>query len=216
MKSLPYTLLLVVLTFLACDDDNNLRGSGNVITEARDHFGFRRIDVEDALNFTVTFGPAHSVVVRADDNLIDRLQTSSSGDLLRVGLASGSYNNATFEITIVTPELVELVQSDATSGSVSGFLGVDRLRLEVNDASNLEFEGSTSTLELICEDASRIRAFDLTAANAEVRVRDASNVELTVTNELTGQVRDASTLSYRGQPSIDVSVSDASQLRNAN
>jgi hypothetical protein len=61
-----------------------------------------------------------------------------------------------------------------------------------------------------------LSGFGFDDVDCEVILNSASELKITVTGQLSGAVRSASTLRYRGNPAIDVSVESASELVDAN
>ena len=61
-----------------------LVGSNNAETEAREVEGFAEISVGGAIKLDVTIGPAISISVTADDNILPHVKTEVSGDRLKI------------------------------------------------------------------------------------------------------------------------------------
>ena len=86
--SLSAALLFVTLVASACNVSvlfgDGIEGSGVVVTESFDLGGFDEIRVSSAFEVDVEVGPEVSVVVRADDNLIEHLEVEVDDDRLRL------------------------------------------------------------------------------------------------------------------------------------
>ena len=80
MKHIIY--LLFILSLLgSC---SHKTGSGNIISEHRSASNFDGISVGGGFDVEVKTGPAISVVVEADDNIMKHIETSVSGNTLKI------------------------------------------------------------------------------------------------------------------------------------
>lgn len=216
MKYLLFPLLAISLFLTTSCDNDQSEGSGNVITDDRTSGAFTTIDIEDAFEVTIRQGAEHRVAVSADDNIISRVNTSTSGGTLNVRLGNGSFRNVTLRVEITAPELERIELNDAIRANLIDFVSTNAMTIDINDASRLDMSGSAPSLELNINDASRIEGFDFTTATCNAEVNDASRVELTVNDRLEGRVRDASTFRFKGSPELSIETSGAGSVINAN
>lgn len=216
MKRFLFLLLAAGVLFATGCDNDQLEGSGNIITDDRSGDSFSVIDVSDALDVTINQGSEHRIIVRGDDNLITRIITSVSNGVLTARLQNGSYRNVDFSIEVTTPTLTGIVFNDATEGNLLNFVSTEGISIELNDAADLDMSGSSPSLDLNVSDASDLNGFSFTTEVCTAGVSDASDVSLTVTERLSGSVSDASEFRYRGNPVLDITTSGASQVIDAN
>lgn len=216
MKYLLFTFLTTALFFTSACDPDRTEGSGNVITDDRTAGAFSTIDVDDAFELTIRQGAEHSVTISADDNVISRVNTSTSNGTLSVRLANGNYRNVTLRIEVVAPELELIDLSDAIDAKLIDFNFAGTMAISLSDATKLEMSGSAPRLNLDIDDASEIKGFDFTTGICNAQVSDASKVDLTVDDRLEGRVQDASTFRFKGNPERTIEVSGASSVIDAN
>ena len=155
-------------------------GSGNLVTEEMDFSDFTIVEVGSAFEVEITQSDSYSVSITADDNLLDYIQVSKTGDTLTIGLKSGySYQSLTLRAKITMPELYELELSGATRGSVEGFSSSHRFILGLSGASSLDmFDMSAGDIEIDLSGASRVTG-DITASgDAPFTLSGASTIEL--------------------------------------
>jgi hypothetical protein len=216
MKYLLFSFLAIGLFLTsACDNDQN-EGSGNVITDDRTTSTFSAIEVDDAFEVTIRQGADHQVLISSDDNIISRINTSTTNGVLTVTLSNGSYRNTTLRVEVTAPQLDRIELGDAIRGELIDFVSANDLIISINDATKLDMSGFAPKLELNVNDASQVNGFNFTTSTCNTSVRDASKVELTVTDRLEGSLRDASTFRFRGSPEQAVEVSDGSSVIDAN
>ena len=103
MKYLLFSFLCLSLLFTTSCDNEQTQGSGNVVTDDRTTGEFTQIDIRDAFEVTIRQGNQHQVLIRADDNVLSRINTSTSGGVLTVRLGNGSFRNVPSKLTSLPP-----------------------------------------------------------------------------------------------------------------
>lgn len=207
------TLLLSLLNF-GCSKEDDFTGSDTIITVTRELSSFTKILAQDDLTVKVRQGTAQLVEVTVNDNLQNQLKTEVDNNTLNIALENGSYSNANFEVNILMPDLESLQLNDNTRGDIA--LDLNELELTVNGSSELQLAGSAQTLNINNNDAGEIEGFDFTTAVLNINARDASELEITCSDELNGTVNQAATVRYRGTPTINASTSEDGQIIDAN
>ena len=177
-----------------------------------------------AANFVVhlrTGGPAQAVV-RMDDNLVDRIDATVTGGVLRLGIKPGmNVRNATLSADVTVGRLDRVASSGASRvvltdtvrsptlqlvvsgvGSVTGPVQVDRLQAGVSGAGTVGVFGQVQDFHLEAAGASRLPLGDLTAHRLNAELSGASHAVVTVSDTLAVEATGASVLRYRGSPRI--------------
>ena len=122
-------------------------GSGRAATENRPSGVFDSIRDTGCADIVVRVGPAPSVQVQADDNVIPMISTSLSGGVLSIG-SKGGFRTADAPKVIVTlPHLARLDLAGSGDVQCSGVAG-GRLVLTIAGSGDLKAEGSADALEL--------------------------------------------------------------------
>ena len=81
----PSILLLIALLASGCGFQM-VNGSGKVATETRNLSGFSSVTLAGIGNVYITQGPAESLRIEAEDNLIPYFDTSVQGGTLKIGI----------------------------------------------------------------------------------------------------------------------------------
>ncbi|MCK5846906.1 MAG: DUF2807 domain-containing protein [Bacteroidales bacterium] len=222
-----FTLLSFTFIF-----QSRINGSGNVIKQTRELSTFNAIDAGNAFDIIITKGDNQSVVIEADDNLMEKIITSVKGNELKLS-TKGSINNSTkMKVHITMAELIgvdlsgaatllsesrfdnddmEIEQSGASSMELK--LRCKNLDIDISGAANIKLSGFTNNMEAECSGASNISAFNLEVENAVVDCSGASNAKLFITKSLSGEASGASNITYKGSPTkIDIRTSGASDV----
>ena len=77
-------MLTIVLAGCDIASGPSLRGSGVAKTETRAVGDFSEIEVANAIRLDATVGPATSLVLTTDDNILPHVKTVVSGERLRI------------------------------------------------------------------------------------------------------------------------------------
>jgi hypothetical protein len=174
-------------------------GSGELGREARQTASFDAIDVSGPFQVNVQLGPAASVEIMGDDNVVPKVVTTVQGTTLHVDLPGRVVTKLPLQAVITLPALVDLEASGAATVTVAGVTG-EQLDVEASGASRIALGGEIQALELDVSGASTIDAQALTATQAQVEASGASTANVRVTGSLVAEASGASTIRYHGQP----------------
>jgi hypothetical protein len=100
LKSTPFGSFNIDLFQNVDTSGERITGSGNVITENRPLSGFDRVEMEMNGDLEIQQGPAESLTVSAEDNLLPLLITDVSGGKLTIRFIPGANVRATKPIQI--------------------------------------------------------------------------------------------------------------------
>jgi hypothetical protein len=197
-------------------------GSGRLTSRTIDLSGVTSVVAEaDFVVHLRAGGPAQAVVTM-DDNLVDRVDASVTGDELHLGIKPGSsVRNATLSAEVTVGRLDRLATSAASrvvltstitspalqmvvsgAGSVIGPIQIGQVEADVSGTGTLGLSGHVSDLHLRAAGASRLPLADLTVRHLDATLSGASHVVVTVSDTLAVQATGASMLRYRGTPEI--------------
>jgi hypothetical protein len=199
---------------------SSVTGSGRVVSHVIPVSSFSRLEVGLAFDVRVSVGAAEAVTVHVDDNLVDELDVSVSGDTLHVDLKSGaSVSNATLKADVTVRALESMAASGASNISLADEIeagklsvtlsGASRLdgriktsdgRLEVSGTSRARLAGSATSLEVTESGASGLEAEDVTVGSLVIDLSGASSAAVTVTDTISAELSGASQLRYSGSP----------------
>ena len=170
---------------VSCTRDR-VRGSGNVVARDIAVASFSRLEVGSAFEVTVSLGGQPSLTLRIDDNLDRHVDVGVDGDTLHIGLRRGtSVSDVTLQAAVTAPSLAQIQGSGSSRIRLQDPLAGEDLRLELSGASRLDL-----ALEQLQVDA------------LEVGLSGASNAEVWVRRTLSATLSGASSLRYRGSPTL--------------
>jgi hypothetical protein len=209
------------------------KGSGDLETRVLGFSDFNRVEVGPAFRIEIARSDMFSVSITADDNLIDEIEVSRSGDALVIGLTSGGYDFTTLRAEITMPELYGLELDAATTCTVEGFdsshdfdatltaasmvtgdMTVGDAYFNISAASRVDLSGSARDIVVEACAASVADLADFPVNNADVTLTGASQGTVNLDGTLDANLSSASTLEYIGEPAMgDIQASGASTLK---
>jgi hypothetical protein len=145
-----------------------VEGNGNLETRQENVRGFTEIDIGSGIGLEVVQGDASAVSIKAESNVLPRIQVEKQGTLLRIYTEPGlTLRTRGMLAKVIMPRLEKLtahggsqvslafdIPKSRFSGSVSGgarirgTLAADQVRLEVSGGGSVTLEGMCSALGL--------------------------------------------------------------------
>lgn len=234
MKNSILLLTMAVLLFSSC---RKVIGHGPVETEMRPVSNFTGIasSISGQVNFTID--PVPSLEVRAQDNILDVLETNVVNGVLEIKFKKGT-NVSTFrEITvnIKGPSVDYLFVNGSGDMHVRGNLVTSDLETKVNGSGKLEIDQATisNELEAKMSGSGDSRIYAGTIKNADVSVSGSGGIDISgaeaekadasvsgsgyitirVTQTLDANVSGSGTIRYGGNPVVTSHVSGSGKVR---
>ncbi len=238
MKTIKRIGLVILLTGLVAAMPSTsfakkyVRGNGNVKKETRKVSSFNAIDISSAFEIYLTQGNSESLVIEADENLLDVIITEVRGGVLKIYVDENIRNSKTMKayISFKMLSMIELSGACNLHGEnrfklnnleieVSGASDIQmdftasKVYLDLNGASEIEFSGSANQLIIDASGASDLHAQDFEVKDCSIDASGASTIRVFVTDELSVDASGASTVRYKGSPGISIDTSGASSIR---
>ena len=193
------------LFFTACWDGYHssepIYGSGRIVSERRTLPECSAIVIRSACDVYLTQGNEQTIVVEADDNIIDEVITKKEDGNLVVGLDDGSYSRIKVKVFVTLKSIRKLVIDGAGNISVSRSINADNLETAINGAGNITLKGGGNYLGCIVNGAGNIQADEFISNKVDAVVNGAGNCTVNVTNELIASVNGVGSIYYYGNPS---------------
>lgn len=234
--SLAYVLLAGLFLFSSCKE-NVVRGKGSLTTETRQVQSFDKIIIDVAIDATIVVGGAHSMEIKAKENLHDHIKTEVNGTTLRIYNDDIIYNRDDITATIHLPTISMLEINGAADAVVKGDVKgpnfelkvfgasevdieqvhVDSMSVNLSGASELKIAGGTAgAARYKVTGAGEIRANGVETKNATAKVSGAGEMDLFVTEKLDADITGAGEINYKGHPQITSDVTGAGELIDKN
>ena len=225
MKAITLVMSLVMLTLFANAQEK----------QTRDVPAFSGIEVSGAYNVYLRMGDKSSITVIADEEVIDKIETTVSNGILEVDFDEDWWDwnsgNKKMDLYITLSTVKELDFSGACNIESKNTLTGSLIDLEASGACkmdltfdctslNLDFAGATKAtlagrctkINIDASGACAIYAADLQAKSMNIDASGASKAEVNVSESLNIDASGACKVRYKGNPSITQDVSGASSV----
>jgi hypothetical protein len=202
----PFYLAMISILFLfstGCSDDDPLDndkivGTGPIVTQNLDLDSFNKIENVGVANFYITIGTPQSVVLKAQQNIIDVMTYEVMNQTLKVGLQENvsieNHEEIRFDIIMESINNIELV-------------GVGDFTLTGDDQEELTINVSG---------VGNIKAFDMRVGTCLITFTGVGDCEVYVIDELTVILSGVGNINYKGNPTINSTITGTGELINSN
>jgi len=205
--------------------------------DERDIGAFDRIKVSQAIEVELRKGNDEKVSITASGIDIDRVVTEVRGGTLRIYLDGHRFpRRMDVKVLVTFTEIIGIYVSSAAEVYSQSVIKTDNLDIDVNSAGSIELEleansveieassagsvelaGKVIELEVGVSSAGSIRAYDLEAEEAYIRVSSGGSVKVTVTKKIDARASSGGSVRYRGNPNKEyTSSSSGGSVRRSN
>jgi len=184
--------------------------------------GFTGVHISSGIDVLLTEGNQFEVVVEADENLQEVIETELRGNMLVVGTDRVNIRRAEAKRVYVTlPRLEELKISSAgdcdgqtpfrcedlrisisSAGDLSLEVEADRIDVDISSSGDAKITGKANVLDASLSSAGDLDAWDLEARVVEVNVSSAGDARVFATEEISMDASSAGNIYYRGDPRV--------------
>ena len=210
----------------------SVKGNGNVTEEVRAVGEFDRIKVSSGLDVYITQGSPAKVVVIADSNLHESIETSVEGGILKV-TTNENIRWAKEKKVMVTVDKLSGVQTSSGANVWSqGQIMSENLELKASSGANLTMEVNAKFLSADCSSGANIKLSgvakeaeletssganlkgeELKADQCKMRASSGGNVSSTVVEKLAAHSSSGGNIVYYGEPtSTDINSSSGGNI----
>ena len=235
-KTILLALFALSVVFTSCDKDEDVTPSTNVTTVTKTISGYTGVDVSEPFMVYVTFSDTEETIrIEANANLQQYITCEKQNDLLMISIDDNvdiSGGNTVLKVYISTKQLDAFYGTGASSiqlqneliGSnlmveltgactFTGTINVNQFNSELTGGSILNIVGNSGSFNIEATGASNMESYDFTTNDFTADLEGASNVYLTVQQELDVTATGASNVYYKGDGVIvNQNLSGGSQI----
>ena len=205
----------------------SVRGSGNVIEEGREVSGFDRVALDGMGEVILEQGETHSLVVEADDNLMQYIKSTVRGDQLTINIKSKRPIIPTkgLKFYVTVPNLEAVSVDGAGSVNISS-LEAETLELDINGSGNISVDeleatalvigvdgvgdidvaGEVNSLEVDINGSGSFNGKHLESDVANVDIDGVGNAKIHANDSLDANVDGVGQVVYYGNPTVSQNV----------
>ncbi len=209
------------------DGLRSVRGSGNLVSEERPVSGIERIALYGIGEVEVTLGDSESLVVEAEENLLEYLETDVDNGVLELRTRNlinlQPRRDIRYLVTVQSVEGLEIFGSgnitldraDSTamrlliagSGDIKiGELRADSLDITIPGSGDIRLSGEVGRQTINVAGSGKYHADDLLSQSAEIRVAGSGDMTLWVVEDLTVRILGSGDVRYYGEPSVSQTI----------
>lgn len=197
-----------------------LTGSGRLQTEARPATGFEAVLLEASFRVIVRQGAVEAVQVRADDNLLNQIETlvetRSGSPTLVVRWKRGVYIRNSSDITVTVDAMKVRALSASGSGNIeAGSLKGDRLRLVVAGSGDIRVQDAqVDDLDTSIAGSGDVKAGGK-AARVKVSIAGSGDADLSGVNadDVKVSIAGSGDAQVTAQQALSVSIAGSGDVR---
>jgi len=225
MKTIKIVLAVILATTLtSCQFDFNtgINGNGNVVTEERPvSSDFTEVRGSAGLDVYLTEGTENKIVVEADENLMDLIETNISNGKLTIRSAKniGRSKAKKIHVTFVSLDRIEassgadvivnsvikskILRLDCSSGAdIEVEVFANELYAETSSGSDIEVSGKTNILYANASSGSDLNAKKLQAITCNAKASSGADIVVTVNKNLDAKASSGGDIRYYGNPDL--------------
>src|SRR4029078_1843003 len=151
-------------------------GSGVAATQAREVAAFQSVDLAGSNNVVIRVGEKQSVVVKADDNLLDRVTTEvHSGELVIANTPGSFTTKSPMRVEIDVPAL-DAVTLSGSRASVVTAVYARRPPEHLPGSGQLTGDGAATRLDVTVGGSGMVQLTRLVASNVQAAVSGSGSI----------------------------------------
>ena len=161
--------------------DNTVAGNGVPARDERAVAALPALDVSGAMQVEVRVGPAPSLLVEADSNLLPYIRTETRGDTLRISSERNLRSSNPIRVTYTVPQLAQLRHGGSGRLLVRG---LDGAPLEVRQGGSglVKLAGAVGSLDAKLSGSGHLDASELKSTSVDLNISGSGRMTV-------GQVR---------------------------
>jgi hypothetical protein len=192
--------LLYHLDVFGASSSSTTEGSGVSARQARDLAAFNRVELAGSNNVVIRVGEKQSVVVRADDNFLDRVTTQvQSGELVIANTPGSFTTRSPMSVEVEVPTLNALTLTGNGNMVVSG-IEAESLMVSLPGNGTLTGSGTARRLDVTVSGSGTVQFTRLVANDARAVVSGSGSIFITATKTLAASVSGSGAILYTGNP----------------
>jgi len=228
------TISVIAACVLLCACTVNIvRGSGKLVTEAREVRGFHRVSLADSGEVILTQGERESLTVETDDNVMPHVVTEVQNGTLTLRTKIGmSISPTRLRFTLTVKDLdaitvsgsgnlhAERLETDSIEIEVTGSgdvridaLEADEADVRLTGSGGADLAGEVRAQEVNVSGSGSYQAGDLRSVKATAKTSGSGSATLWVTESLDARTSGSGSVHYYGDPSVNASSTGSGDVK---
>ena len=206
-------LISTVFFFGGWSPFGDVVGSGNLVTKEQLFSDFTSLDARSGFLVEISKSNEYSILVTTDDNVMEFIEITKSGDTLNIGVKWGSsIRSTTMKVEITMPELDSLELSGGSQGNLEEFSFTNSFSIDLSGGSGLVALGEANDITIDATGGSTLDLSDFSAHDVNVELSGGSQATINLDGTLNADLSGSSHLSYIGDPTLNIERSSGSTI----
>ena len=237
MKLAALLLMAFQLMLTSCNfiSDRRIDGNGVSSTQNRSVGDFHSINASGGMDVIVSQGPASSLKIEADENLLQYIETRNEGGSVEIYTRDGfnldpkagikvyatapDFNDITVSGSGKITSTGKITSSDELNTGVSGsgdiIIEVDApsVKTHISGSGSSTIKGTTKEFSADISGSGDVRCFDLMSENTEIDIAGSGNAEVYASKSLNVDIAGAGDVRYKGTPTVKQSIAGSGSVK---
>jgi hypothetical protein len=237
MKLAAALLIGSQLAITSCNfiSDRRIDGNGVSSTQNRSVGDFHSINASGGMDVIVSQGPASSLKIEADENLLQYLETRNDGGRVEIYTRDGFNLDPKAGITVyaTAPDFKDITVSGSgkikstgkitstnelntgVSGSGDIIIEVDApsVKTHISGSGSSTIKGTTKDFSADISGSGDVHCFDLMSENTEIDIAGSGNAEAYASKSLDVDIAGAGDVRYKGNPTVKQSIAGSGSVK---
>ncbi len=228
--------LAIIFSTSSCIEDITVKGNGIEASESRITSNFDRVHSSGNFRVHITEGTKNDVLVTADENLLQYIETFVKGDALQIEVKGirNLKNTLPMEVYVVTPELKGIKLSGSGTITTNYFYtnkmdlvlsGSGRLiaAFEANEidallsgSGSMELTGAADNASFLVSGSGTINGYSFDLYNCKTTTSGSGDMWVNVDHYLDSRISGSGNVFYYGSPEVKTSISGSGSVISNN
>ncbi len=223
---------IIALLSTSCLDRINVTGNGHPASETRTVTSFSKVKSDGDFKVYITNSEEAEITLRADENLLQYIETYVSGETLHIDIDGIHSVKAVvpMEVYIYTPQLEGIVQSGSGtiisdyfdsdhfdlilsgSGRVDAEFGAESADILLSGSGRINVAGSLDEAQLTISGSGDVKGINMQVKSCHTLTSGSGNMWINVEDYLDVRISGSGNVYYDGNPRIDTSISGSGNI----
>lgn len=231
-----YAAILITMAVVSLSSCEKVVGKGPVVTESRTTGSFSEIEFSVPGSIRYEQAESREIVIEAQRNIIDVIETRVSGDQLKVYVRNNTNIKSHEEIiiTVKGPGVHTIALQGSANLNIPGVFTPTNAKLSLSGSGNINVNSiETHRLDVNISGSGNIRIDDGTADTENITISGSGNVDLVgveantvktktsgsgnitvfVNDELDAKISGSGDVNYKGTPVVNADISGSGRVR---
>lgn len=223
-------LLLALIFLSACKQ--SIVGEGPLVKQVRTIGEFNKLELDMSAKVTFIVADSISMVIAAQENLLDNIKTNVDGEKLEISARHGFSTNKPVEIIMTIPSLEAITVN--SSGEVIGIntLSGDNLELKVvgsgdiklnidmkktdiriNGSGDVKLRGTCETATTQINGSGNLEAEELITEKTKISINGSGDAAVHATGKLNAKIIGSGDIVYSGEPTVITEITGSGDVK---